>query len=291
MTIKSSSLRKAIPLIKEYAKQRGKHTDQLFYTDHVWLGNAPTAYIEDGVLFRTPQNQQYCTGMFFSHHIPNKKPIILVQLQPCRPDLDVNAFNAYIDWLVNSSPWADAFISKNFKRIMRDNVLVIDGTISRAYVKQATIAARMPWENYHFNKKYLEVGVWYELSQKIHPNLAYVVAKLVTTVKKTDVTKITRKSIEHGHAPINHDPNRRNMQVTGWMIGKRAQGGSSVWSYRKGMKDVTTRVEEIIESIDADEKKNNPFLPSVTKEWDRKKFVEAMYDKLPAIESFSNTPA
>lgn len=288
MTIKASVLRQALPLIKEYSQGRGVHVEQPFPNDqHAWTGNAPAAWIDNGVLTRYTANIQYCTGQLFNvWNIGDKKPIILVQVQPCWPDLSIDAFNAYIKWLTNDSPWSDAFISKNINRILKDGVMVIDGTQNRAFVKEAVIASRMAWENYHKNGKYREIGVWYELSQKVHPNIAYVVAKLLTTVQKGNLNKLILKQAEQGHAPINANLHASNMHVNGWLIKKRARGGDNVWSYKaKGPPSITQAVLELINSFNADEKKANPFdLNSSSKEFDRKKFIEAMHDKLPALE-------
>src|SRR5690606_22503897 len=138
-------------------------------------------------------------------------------------DLSVEAYRNYIDWVVNHSPWRHAFISKNINRILKGGVAVLDASVNtKGYVKEAAIALRMAWENYANSGKYREIELWWDVAQKVNPNLSYIAAKAMFAPNKQRNNSIIMKSIDSGHAPINyHGSDSPNYHLTGWLKEQR----------------------------------------------------------------------
>lgn len=283
MKIDANKLKKALPLIRDYAENRGKHYDQPFpnKSEH-YSRNAVSAFIRDGKMVRSPLATSYCYASLF--RTVGKEDIILLQIQPCWDDLSEAAYRHYIDWVINHSPWRHAFISKNINRIFKDGVAVLDASVeTRGYVKEAAIALRMAWENYAGNGKYQEVGLWWDVAQKVDPKLSYIAAKAMSKPHSNNLSSIIMKYSDEGHAPINYyGVGGRNNHLNGWLKEER---NTRNWKSLRKMGNTVSEIISIVNNIDKTDVVVNPFSPifSSSKTYKREAFVEAMHSELPKL--------
>lgn len=285
MKIDVNRLKKALPLVKEYASGRGINLHQKFpdKNDTPVYGNAISAIIRNNELLRTNSGSSYC---YYSLMCKVKyDDVILLQVQPPNEDQNEEAFRQYIDWVVNISPWRHVFISKNINRIIKGGVVVVHrNNYSKAYLREACIALRMAWENYYGNKKYREVDVWWDVAQKVNPNLAYIATKAMTKPMDSDSSIIILKGSDTGHAPINYYQEKDNFHFNGWLRGSLTTRG---WSSSSRTKPpVIKSIMEIINQIGSDGRPVNPFNNNrLSKCFKRQAFIEAMQSELPKLES------
>lgn len=283
MKIDANKLKKALPLIKNYAENRGKHYDQLFPDKNDrYYRNAVSAFVRDGRMVRKSKDTSYCYASLFETVI--KGDIILLQIQPCWDDLSEEAYRHYIDWVINYSPWRHAFISKNINRIFKDGVAVLDASVeTMGYVKEAAIALRMAWENYTNSEKYKEIGLWWDVAQKVDPKLSYLAAKAMFKPHKNDPSSIIIKSHDEGHAPINYyGVGGRNNHLNGWLKEER---GTRNWKSLRKMGNTVNEIISIVNNIEKTDVVVNPFAPimNTSKTYKREAFVEAMHSELPKL--------
>lgn len=284
MKIDANRLKKALPLIKDYAENRGKHLDQKFASGlDIYRGNAVSALIRDDKLVRNSYSTSYCYASLMSKERLND--IVLLQVQPHYEDQNEEAYRHYIDWVVNYSPWRHAFISKNINRIIRDGVVVAHrGDLPKQYLRTACIALRMAWENYSTNRKYLEVDIWWDLLQKVGPNLAYVAGKSMVTRKYSDSSLIVKKGHDTGHTPLEYSNNSYNLHINGWLKENMLKSGE--WKSDSTIPSVTKRIDNIINNIGKTDVVVNPFAPHHrASEIKREAFIEAMHSELPKLEA------
>lgn len=281
MKIDVNKLKKAVPLIKEYAENRGRHVDQPFPEkgDHYYR-NAVSAFIRDGKMERKSRATSYCYASLFK--VVKKEDIILLQVQPCWDDLPEEAYRHYIDWVINYSPWRHAFISKNINRILKDGVAVLDASVeTKSYIKEAAIALRMAWENYASSNKYQEIDLWWDVAQKVDPKLSYIAAKAMFKPHTNNLKEIIVKSCDEGHAPINYyGSDKPNYHLTGWLKELRIKK-----SWRSVPISTTQVIISITDMIDKTDVIVNPFpnYHNPSKKFKRGAFVEAMHSELPKL--------
>lgn len=283
MKIDANKLKRALPLIRDYAENRGKHYDQPFpdKSDRYYR-NAVSAFIRDGKMVRKPIGTSYCYASLF--HSVKREDIILLQIQPCWDDLSEEAYRHYIDWVINYSPWRHAFISKNINRIFKDGVAVLDASVeTMGYVKEAAIALRMAWENYAGNGKYKEIGLWWDVAQKVDPKLSYIAAKAMYKPHDSDLSTIVIKSCDEGHAPINYyGVGGRNNHLNGWLKEER---NTRNWKNLRKMGNTVNEIISIVNNIGKTDVVVNPFdlARNTSKTYKREAFVEAMHSELPKL--------
>lgn len=282
MKIDANKLKKALPLIKDYAENRGKNYHQRWLNSDNVYGNAISAVVRGDELIRTSYSTSYCYASLMRK--VKKNDIILLQVQPRHENQNEEAFRHYIDWVVNYSPWRHAFISKNINRIMKDGVVVVhQGDLTKGYIREACIAVRMAWENYWGNNKYTEVDVWWELVQKVSPNMAYIAGKTMTTPKKGSLSIIIPKHEDSGHAPINYYHSNDNFHINGWLKEERHSRG---WKIIHDNGSITRKIANTFKLIGKTDVIVNPFAPGNTaKEYKREAFIEAMHSELPKLEA------
>lgn len=283
-------LRKLVPFVKEYSEGVGTHVHQPLiitdkskrtYGDSLWLGNAVVAYISRDGIVRNGRNFTYCTGSFFSGYHSNNRNDILIQIQDRFPDLDEDAYRNYIAWVIKYSPWADAFISKNINTVLRRKIAVIDGSKPRWYKKEATIAIRMAWENYYNSDTYHSVSLWWDLAKEVNPDLSFLAGMVVAAPKRDERNTIILTSARSGHFPINYSASSPNLNFDGWFNREMIQGG---WS-EKGRGNIIGQVKNLVQNINSDKHKVNPFGDNLTKSWKREDFIKSLRESLPKLET------
>lgn len=88
-------------------------------------------------------------------------------LYPRQPGIEV--VHHMIDWLINHSPYRNAYVLKDMEIIKKLGILVLDPDQKQNYMVSALQATRAWTEHFNVSK------LWYELVQAgIHPVIAYV---------------------------------------------------------------------------------------------------------------------
>lgn len=285
------NLRSILPFVREYSSKVGTHlqpeaplTRDNAVGNNIWMGNAIVATLKNGKIIRNSTASCYCTGSFFAGQYQPDEPIF-IQIQQCPEEQDPEAYRQYIKWVVNDSPWADAFITKNINTILKRRVAVIKPGLEKWYRKEATIAIRMAWENYYNNRKFREIKLWWELAQKVDPDLSYLAGKVM--FYRDNNGKISQKGGESGHTPINYSRNVANYHLTGWYRRHQTKTG---WSCARKNGDLVGKIKEIAQGVNASSVYKSPW--SLERElatsYDPQKFIEAMYSELPALEGMKN---
>lgn len=257
------SYKKLLKAVEKYADGRGKGNQPLIELDarrrvdnKQWMGNAimATYNIKRNRLDIPNKNSSYCSGTFWSQHY-RKSEYIFIQVQDIFPDMDPVAFWAYIEWIVNESPWASAFITKNVNTIKRRKVVVMKPNLPVWFAKEAAIALRQCWENYYNTGVYKQVGLWYDLSQSVDKRIAYIAARPLTKI--TD-GKVMLKDGDAGHTPINlyiSEP-ASHRSYSGWTRNRKYAGG---WDTRRPNKVIDAIVKVIREGPGSNNANVNPF--------------------------------
>lgn len=107
-----------------------------------------------------------------------------------------NVYRVYHEWLVNYSPYRDAFITKDFKE-GQELGLVIDIDIPANIMQGGLAATRMPHEFYR------QAMLWFDLvKEDIEPNLAYIIAQYVKPCRRNDKTYYTFDGWAIGHGSL-----------------------------------------------------------------------------------------
>lgn len=284
-------LRKAV---EKYASNRGIGNQPLIELNRAkridvrqWMGNAVMAayFPSDGSIEMPSKNSTYCSGTFWTTAYA-KEAYVFIQVQDIFPDLDPAAFWGYIEWVVNESPWASAFITKNINTIKRRRVLVIKPRLDKWFIKEAAIAVRQPWENYYNNGYYKQIGLWWELSQQVDKRIAFIAAR---TMSKVSDGLVQMKSSDEGHTPLNltlSSPVTYG-RFSGWIRGRKYKGK---WDDRKPRKVIDT-IAKVIREGPSDQKRGvNPF-PGAVADFPRirrDKFIERVAGGAKEIEEAIN---
>jgi len=270
------TLRRVVPFVKEYVHTR----------DGKWQGeeeNAVYAVLHEGGLNRI--NYHYCYGMLRDYHtyrtsntfmgnakVTDTNPLaIFLQVQSKPDDLEEEAFRHFIEWMMNYSPYRNAFISKNVSKVLKDGVVVLDVECQSDTLGGAATAFRQAWENYYKNYKagrYLKTKIWWGLSQKVDPSVAFAVSNSLLSI--VDGDKVVFNTQSSGHSPfdkenktlINFFRNNNRDKTRSWS--KTYQYGidglSNIWSSPyAGKADIHTIVKYGLASIGGGVKKVNPF--------------------------------
>lgn len=270
------TLRRVVPFVKEYAHTRGgKWQDE----DE----NAVYAVLHEGGLNRI--NYHYCYGMLRDYHVyktnrsymtnswvTHTNPLaIFLQVQPKPENLEEEAFRHFIEWMMNYSPYRNAFISKNVSKVLKDGVVVLDVECQSDTLGGAATAFRQAWENYYkFDEpgRYMKTKIWWSLSQKIDPSVAFAISNSLLGL--VDGDKVVFNKQGSGHSPFNEKNEvlinflRNNNRDTTRPWSKTYQYGkeglSDIWSSPyKGKANIHDIVKGGLASIGGGVKKVNPF--------------------------------
>lgn len=103
----------------------------------------------------------------------------------------------YLEWLLNESPWASAYVEKDAKQVFDDRIVTINTDIDCRVVGGGCVGFRRLWEYCQI------VQTWYDLAVKgVNKNLAYFLAHASTGAKGD---YITWEHYGWGHTNLNHD--------------------------------------------------------------------------------------
>jgi hypothetical protein len=82
----------------------------------------------------------------------------------------------YYDWLANTSPYAEAFVTKDATQIIDEAMAIVTADVDGRIVVGGLMAARAISELHRIPQ------VWYDLTEHgVHPNVAFVYAHILST--------------------------------------------------------------------------------------------------------------
>lgn len=291
--MKRETLQSVLPFVKEYAAGRGKHKDQLLSGNDIYTGNAIGAIVNPTGIKRLPFSSSYCyDGLNGGLGVYNPKAILL-QLQPCPPDLDEEAYRHYLQWVLNYSPWRRVFVSKSINKVMKDGVVVVDAAAPQDSMIGGCIAIRQAWDNYARMPRYKQIGLWWDLVQKADPTYAFAIVSNILYV--TDTGKIAKGIIHAGHSPICGVGSIYNGHIDNFVSGKvkdksspwNKDGRGNAWRIWQG--GDSTKLEEFVcgslASIRQGKDKINPFTTHNNNHvYDRSAVVDCLINEIPNME-------
>ncbi len=91
----------------------------------------------------------------------------------------------FYDYLANHSPWADAFISKDTDKVMKDGLMVLQTDMPANYIIGAAIATRFMWETSRMMDRFVLLA-----KAGVNRDLAYLLALIA------DGLEFTNKSVK-----------------------------------------------------------------------------------------------
>lgn len=102
--------------------------------------------LEDGTVVVSTNPFCHAFLQYFREKGLAAAPLVLANtVQTERPYYDKNLCSFYLEWLINESPYANAFLSKDVDKLVEDGILV-DLRQPYNYVCGAAIATRYAWE-------------------------------------------------------------------------------------------------------------------------------------------------
>lgn len=111
------------------------------------------------------------------------------------PLQNLEAGKAFIDWLVNRSPYAPAFATKDVNEILERGSFVCDAKVSSSLIVGGLIASRVMWEYTNVCK------AWYELvSRGCNENLSFLLAHFADYGEGL----ISFRRYDEGHKSVNY---------------------------------------------------------------------------------------
>ena len=87
----------------------------------------------------------------------------------------------FYDYLANHSPWADAFISKDTDKVMKNGLMVLQTDMPANYIIGAAIATRFMWETSRMMDRFVLLA-----KAGVNRDLAYLLALIADGLELTD---------------------------------------------------------------------------------------------------------
>jgi hypothetical protein len=293
--MKRHTLNSLLPLVKEYAAGRGKG-DQRFKSSDSQYGNAVAALVRGSPLHIVHQKYgtTYCFNIlgswFNSYDAPQA---IFMQIQPRPDDLDEEAYRHYIQWVLNYSPWRHIFVTKSINQALKKGVVIIDPSFPKNTVMDGMIALRQAWDNYYNQSRYQQIGLWWELIQKVNPLPAFAIISNLLYLKSGD--QVAKGIVHSGHSPIgiggSYITSLDNV-VRGNLIDtsnpfneERFPEAWEVWNHGGKPSKLPKLVSEALEGMGKGKEKVNPFKISDTAGiYNRKDVIDCLINEIPNME-------
>lgn len=289
--MEAKTLRSVLPFVKEYAQGRGNHSDQKWPTPDHNYGNAISAIVGGNPLQikRQPFNTTYCFATLNGGMNVSDPKAILIQIQPCPDDLDEEAYRHYIQWVLNYSPWRKVFVSKSIDRVLKQGVVVADATAQADTLMDGLIALRQAWDNYYKQPRYKQIGLWWELIQKVDPIPAFAIISNLIYLKDKDT--VAEGLIHPGHSPfgdanvsLDNFVRRKLVDESGsWAVDDRGRAWK-IWDHGPHTAKLATLVKASLVSIGKDKGRVNPFGSDMSKLYDRRKAIDCLISEIPNME-------
>lgn len=198
---------KASRLMRDVYKQYAKFVESV--DDRSRTVNA-TVGVTDGKVLKIPE-YHYCHASVGYADI-RKPKAVFSQYQ--KPAVQEEVIRLFYEWLLNYSPYRDAFVTKNPRRVFEDKCIITKTDLPSNYIGGALIASRLPTERHspQYNIP-SAVIIWSDLVKHgVPPNMAFVMACTFRpiTVKNNINDKVFIDSIESigfnieytGHYPM-----------------------------------------------------------------------------------------
>lgn len=252
--------------------------------NHKWSGNSVGGVVNKNIDGVTIPNYEYSYCSARIKGTSNfKNGYILYQIQNRHEHVNEDAFWAYIKWVIRDSPWAQFFISKSISHVKKTRTVIIDRDVLSIHKSECMIAIRMAWEDYYNSKKFLCVNLWYELSKKTDPNLAFIATIPTTYFYNKDESRVSFLTCDSGHTPIDCDFNSYNDRYDKWISRKIPSRVSKRYNVYK-------RICDIYLTLNRSQQKDsvNPFLvrdETYSRTYERSFFIERMSEQLNKLRA------
>lgn len=160
-------LEKVMKHYDEYVKGRGKHSCQgLDY-------NARSAVVYDNGDSWHRETYSTCYGNLNRLDRADSYDAIFLQIQKG----GVRGKSLYYEYLLNFSPYRNAFITKDAAKLMKDKVAILTTDVDSRLVGGAGITFRHPWEHWVGRRTRDSVNLWTKMVEAgVHPDFAFIIS-------------------------------------------------------------------------------------------------------------------
>lgn len=160
-------LEKVMKHYDEYVKGRGKH-------DYQGLdSNARSAVVYNNGENWHRETYTTCYGNLNRLHHSYSYDAIFLQIQRG----GVRGTSLYYEYLLNFSPYRNAFITKDAAKLMKDKVAILTTDVDSRLVGGAGITFRHPWEHWIGSRTRDSVKLWTKMVEAgVHPDFAFIIS-------------------------------------------------------------------------------------------------------------------